>query len=80
MSSHASIKGQGTPRLTAALKGWKTRGAPVGNESYGDSAAVSDSNSDSGPDADLYNGHATGTRSARLTWSLSAAMSFASSD
>jgi len=37
----------------AALKDWKTRGAPVKNESDDDSATVSDSN-DSGHDEDLF--------------------------
>ena len=39
----------------AALKDWKTRGAPIENESDDDSATVSDSNeSDSGSDEDLF--------------------------
>jgi len=39
----------------AALKDWKTREAPIENESDDDSATVSDTNeSDSGPDEDLF--------------------------
>jgi len=54
-SEMVSILKELTPRLMAALKDWKTRGAPVENESDDDSATVSDSNeSDSGPDGDVF--------------------------